>query len=49
MHVAEFFCSLNYEILMVDMRGFGYSGGARGCSEVEELQLDVLEVVKMAD
>lgn len=35
--------------MLVDMRGFGYSGGPRGCSEVEDLHRDVLAVIKMAN
>lgn len=40
---------MNFEVLLVDMRGFGYSGGPRGCSEVEDLQRDVIAVVKQAN
>lgn len=31
------------------MRGFGYSGGPRGCSEVEDLQRDIIAVIKQAN
>ena len=31
------------------MRGFGYSGGPRGCSEIEDLQRDVIAVIKQAN
>ena len=33
---------------MVDLRGFGYSGGARGCAEVRELENDVIFLLKTA-
>ena len=46
LHIAENFVRQQYEVLLVDMRGFGYSGGPRGCSEVEDLQKDVIAVVK---
>ena len=35
--VADFFAKNQFEVLMVDLRGFGFSGGARGCAEVREL------------
>lgn len=33
---------------MVDLRGFGFSGGARGCAEVRELENDVIHLLKSA-
>jgi alpha-beta hydrolase superfamily lysophospholipase len=45
-HVAESFVNKDYEVLLVDLRGFGYSGGARGCSEIDDLQKDVLSLIK---
>lgn len=33
---------------MVDLRGFGYSGGARGCAELRELENDVIALFRMA-
>lgn len=38
-----------YEVLLVDLRGFGYSGGPRGCSEIEDLHRDALAVIKEAN
>ena len=48
MHIAEFFVNKKYEVLLVDLRGFGYSGGARGCAEVDELQKDIITLIKQA-
>jgi alpha-beta hydrolase superfamily lysophospholipase len=31
-HIADFFVAKKYEVLLIDLRGFGYSGGARGCA-----------------
>ena len=31
-HIGQYFVSKNYQVLLIDLRGFGYSGGARGCS-----------------
>jgi acylglycerol lipase len=33
---------------MVDLRGFGYSGGARGCAELRELENDVIALLRNA-
>jgi len=30
--VADFFASKGFEVHLIDLRGFGYSGGARGCA-----------------
>ena len=46
--VADFFACRNFEVLTVDLRGFGYSGGARGCAEVRELENDVIHTLKTA-
>lgn len=40
---------MNYEVLLVDLRGFGYSGGARGCAETEQLQRDIITLIKKAN
>lgn len=48
-HIAEFFVNLNYEALLIDLRGFGYSGGARGCSEIDQLEKDLITLIKKAN
>lgn len=35
-------------MLTVDLRGFGYSGGVRGCGELRELENDVIAMLKTA-
>lgn len=35
--IADFYAKNGFEVLMADLRGFGYSGGARGCAELREL------------
>jgi acylglycerol lipase len=44
--IADYFAKKNYEVLLVDLRGFGYSGAPRGCATVEKLQNDVLTLLK---
>lgn len=46
--IADFFARNQFEVLMVDLRGFGFSGGARGCAEVRELENDVIHMLKTA-
>lgn len=36
-------------MLLIDLRGFGYSGGARGCAEIEQLQRDLITLIKKAN
>ena len=33
---------------MVDLRGFGYSGGGRGTHEIREFENDVIHLLKTA-
>jgi alpha-beta hydrolase superfamily lysophospholipase len=47
--VAEHFCKLGYEVLMVDLRGFGYSGGPRGAAVLEQLLKDVGVLLQQAN
>lgn len=35
--IADFYARNDFEVLMVDLRGFGFSGGVRGCGEIREL------------
>jgi alpha-beta hydrolase superfamily lysophospholipase len=46
--VADFFAKNEFEVLMVDMRGFGHSGGARGCAEIRELENDIIILLSKA-
>lgn len=46
--VATFFAKNQFEVLTVDLRGFGYSGGARGCAEIRELENDLILVLRRA-
>ena len=39
--MAEFFCNKGLEVHLIDLRGFGYSGGARSCGLTWELMKDV--------
>jgi len=34
--------------LLVDLRGFGYSGAPRGCATIEKLENDVILLLKQA-
>lgn len=31
-HMADHYASKGFEVSMIDLRGFGYSGAARGCA-----------------
>ena len=43
--IARFFATNGFEALLIDLTGFGYSGGARGCSTVEMMQNDVITLL----
>lgn len=34
--------------MLVDLRGFGYSGAPRGCATIEKLENDVILLLKQA-
>jgi acylglycerol lipase len=44
-HIAQHFQAAGFAVHLVDLRGFGYSGGARGCSKVEEMEMDLASLV----
>ncbi|KRX00176.1 hypothetical protein PPERSA_10675 [Pseudocohnilembus persalinus] len=46
---AEAFVQVGYSVHLVDLRGYGYSGGARGVSLMEEMMRDVEVCMKQAD
>lgn len=46
--IADFYARNDFEVLLVDLRGFGYSGGVRGCGEVRELENDVIMMLRTA-
>jgi acylglycerol lipase len=46
--IAKFFASNNYEALLIDLTGFGYSGGPRGCSTTEMMINDVITLLTQA-
>lgn len=48
-HIAEHFVAKKFDVLLVDLRGFGYSGGARGCAEAEQLERDIITLIKKAN
>jgi len=37
LHLADYFAKNNLVVHLIDLRGFGYSGGPRGTSTIEEL------------
>jgi len=39
--MADFFARHNICVHLIDLRGFGYSGGPRGASDLEKLHMDV--------
>lgn len=47
--IGKFFASYNYEVLLIDLTGFGYSGGPRGCSSVEVMANDVITLLSQAN
>lgn len=46
--IARFFAAHDYEVLLIDLTGFGYSGGPRGCSTVEMMENDVITLLTEA-
>jgi alpha-beta hydrolase superfamily lysophospholipase len=46
--IAHTFASQDYEVLLIDLTGFGYSGGPRGCATVEILENDVITLLSQA-
>ena len=47
--IAKFFANQNYEVLLIDLNGFGYSGGPRGCSTMENMINDVIIMLTQAN
>ncbi|CAK83537.1 unnamed protein product (macronuclear) [Paramecium tetraurelia] len=41
LHIADMFAKLNYAVHLIDLRGFGYSGGPRGSQTLKELHMDI--------
>lgn len=39
--MAEFFCNKGLDVHLIDLRGFGYSGGPRGFASFSELLSDI--------
>jgi alpha-beta hydrolase superfamily lysophospholipase len=46
--IAHFFAIHEFEVLLVDFTGFGYSGGPRGCATLEILENDVITLLGQA-
>ncbi|KRX08668.1 hypothetical protein PPERSA_07480 [Pseudocohnilembus persalinus] len=46
--IADYFAKNGFEVHLIDLRGFGYSGGARGASELEKLHMDVETMIRSA-
>ncbi|CAD8176051.1 unnamed protein product [Paramecium pentaurelia] len=41
LHIADIFAKMNYAVHLIDLRGFGYSGGPRGSQTLKELHMDI--------
>ncbi|KAM3139158.1 hypothetical protein pb186bvf_008756 [Paramecium bursaria] len=41
LHIADLFAKHNFVVHLVDLRGFGYSGGPRGSQTIQLLHMDV--------
>ena len=39
--MAEFFCNKGLDVHLIDLRGYGYSGGPRGFASLSELLSDI--------
>jgi alpha-beta hydrolase superfamily lysophospholipase len=46
--VAHYYAIHEFEVLLIDLTGFGYSGGPRGCATVEILENDVITLLSQA-
>lgn len=44
--LADYFARNGIVVHLIDLRGFGYSGGARGIAELEKLHMDVETMLK---
>ena len=44
--IAETFVNESFVVHLIDLRGFGYSGGPRGCSTIAELHSDIEVLLK---
>ncbi|EGR30944.1 hypothetical protein IMG5_120760, partial [Ichthyophthirius multifiliis] len=49
LHIADRFAKVGFVVQLVDLRGFGYSGGPRGASTIEELHQDICTLLKQAN
>ncbi|CAK82046.1 unnamed protein product (macronuclear) [Paramecium tetraurelia] len=49
LHLADFYAKAGFEVYMIDLRGFGYSGGARGCATQQQLLLDVKVLIQQVN
>ena len=47
--IAKYFACHDYEALLIDLTGFGYSGGPRGCTTVEMMVNDVITLLGQAN
>ena len=46
LHMADHFAKEGYVVHLIDLRGFGYSGGPRGANTSEELHMDIEILIK---
>jgi alpha-beta hydrolase superfamily lysophospholipase len=46
MHVAESLVKEGFEVNMIDLRGFGFSGGPRASSTIHELHMDIETLIQ---
>lgn len=46
--IAHFFAIHEFEVQLIDLTGFGYSGGPRGCGTAEILENDVITLLSQA-
>lgn len=46
--IADYYANKGFEVLLIDLRGFGYSGAPRGCSTMPQLMNDVIRLLREA-
>jgi len=49
LHVAEALANNRYIVHLIDLRGFGYSGGPRGASNMEEMHSDIEVLIRQVN